>query len=141
MVADVLEEVLVQHLRGWERAEAARHEEPAALPVLVVVILPSLVGQLAEDFVAQLLVLKPLVDDVVREDLLPRSAEVVVVHEPEDQLEDGEGLLVVRLLALAQERCLDRLALHLPQVRLEVDVGHLCGSLGRINAIAQKRTI
>lgn len=57
--------------------------------------------------------------------LLLSPAEVVVVHEPEDELEDGQRLVVVALLRLGQERRLDRLALHLPQVRLEVDVGPL----------------
>ena len=67
----------------------------------------------------------PLVDDVVTEDLLPLSAQLAVVHESQDKLEDGQGLLVVTLLGLGKERCLDWLLPHLPEVRLEVDVGHL----------------
>ncbi len=50
------------------------------------------------------------------------SVEVCVVHEPEDEFKDGQGLVVVALLRLGQERGLDRLPLHLPQVRLEINV-------------------
>ena len=53
------------------------------------------------------------------------STQVRIVHEPEDELEDGQRLVVVALLRLGQERGLDGLPFHLPQVRLEVDVGPL----------------
>ena len=53
------------------------------------------------------------------------STEVGIIHEPEDELEEGQGLVVVALLWLGQERGLDGLTLHLPQVGFEVDVGPL----------------
>ena len=42
----------------------------------------------------------PLIDDVVTEDLLPLPTQLSVVHESQDELEDGQGLLVVTLLGL-----------------------------------------
>ena len=48
-----------------------------------------------------------------------------LVGLPEDEFEDGQGLLEVRVLGLGQEWGLDGFPLHLPQVGLEVDVGHL----------------
>ena len=53
------------------------------------------------------------------------SVQVVIVHEPEDELEDGQRLVEVGVLVLGKERGLDRLALHAPEVSLEVDIGKL----------------
>ena len=62
-----------------------------------------------------------LVDDVVAEGLLAGVTEVVVIHEAQDQLEEGQRLLIVRLFSLGQERSADRLPLHAPQVGLVPD--------------------
>ena len=125
MVRHVLEQVLVQRLGRAEGRQAVGHEEPAPLRVGLVIVLLGLVGELAVDLVPQLLVPDPLVDDVVAQDLLLLPGELGVVHEAEDQLEDRQRLLVVALLGLRKEGGLYWLLAHLPEVGLEVDVGHL----------------
>ncbi len=69
VVADVLEQVLVEHFGGCEGAQAVGHEDPATLAVLHVLVPPRLVRQLAEDLVPQLVVAKSLVHDVVAQNL------------------------------------------------------------------------
>ena len=52
--------------------------------------------------------------------LLFGPVQLLVVHEPEDDLEDVDGLPGVLVLGLGEERGGDWLAFHLPEVALEV---------------------
>ena len=73
VVAAVLEQVLVEHLGGRKGAETIGQEEPTTFAIFLILILPSLIGQLAENLISQLFVLDALVDNVVGKDLFSRS--------------------------------------------------------------------
>lgn len=59
---DSLEQVLVERVAGREDGETVGHQKPTPLRVGLVVVLPGLVTQLAEDLVPQLLIGQSLCD-------------------------------------------------------------------------------
>jgi len=84
-----------------------------------------LVSQLAKDLIPEFFIVDALVNNIVGKNLFFSPAQVGVISEAEDQLEEGHRVVVIRRLGLCQERGLDGFPLHLPEVGLEVDVGKL----------------
>lgn len=78
----LLEQVFVEDGRGREAAEAVRHEDPSSLIVGLVLILPGLVAELAQDLVTHRFAGESALHHVVSQGALLLAAQVVVVHEP-----------------------------------------------------------
>jgi len=77
--------------------------------------------------------------DVVRERLFSLGGQRLVVHEPQNQLENGDGIHVIGVLALVQERRFDRFSFHSPDVRLKIT--NIFRTIAADNADIDMRTV
>ena len=144
MIWRIFEQIFVHHLWRWKSTETLTEQQPTSFAIFFVVILPSLVGQLAIDLITKFLVLDAFVDDVVTQDLKYKSLanyqicllfdmnylfsharKFIIVHKSENEFENGQRFVEIGFLVFGQERSFDRVSFHLPQVRFEIHIGHL----------------
>lgn len=57
--------------------------------------------------------------------LFSHARKFVIVHKSENEFENGQRFVVIGFLVFGQERSLDWISFHLPQVRFEIHIGHL----------------
>ena len=98
-----------------------------------VLVAPRLVANLAIDLVAQLLADDAFVDDVIAQRHFPLQLRLVATDcaaprpagETQYQFENCQRIGHVRIRVFRQQRCLNRLFLGAPQVRLEISISKL----------------
>lgn len=96
-----------------------------------------MIRQLAKDLVPQFFVHYPFIHYVIAQCLLPFPAQVVLVHEAEDHLEDHQRVRVILVTSLREERRLYGLPFHAEDVAFEVNVGEF-GELVLVDVVRQR---